>query len=167
GSLLMALPYLMLRLLADFAGVPTRFMRAAEAGLPLAIAGLILVPPPMPLAPTIAYVAYFAVIEVYVAARFLREGRRSTGVTHRRMQAVAAGSACLGLVILFAPFQTLLPGLADLWTVIAQALGLTCGVAYALGFTPPNLLRRAWQEPELRAFLGRAASLPRLPDTES
>src|SRR2546428_2101008 len=48
GSLLMALPYLMLRLLADFAGVPTRFMRAAEAGLALAIAGLILVPPPMP-----------------------------------------------------------------------------------------------------------------------
>ena len=29
------------------------------------------------------------------------------------------------------------------------------------------MLRRAWQEPELRAFLGRAASLPRLPDTES
>jgi signal transduction histidine kinase len=167
GGLLMALPYLMLRLLADFAGVPTRLMRAAEVGLALAVAGLILVLPPMPLAPTIAYVAYFAVIEVYVAARFLREARRSTGVTRRRMQAVAAGSVCLGLVILLAPFQTLLPGLADLWSVLAQALGLACGVAYALGFTPPNLLRRAWQEPELRAFLGRAASLPRLPDTES
>ncbi|HEY3108273.1 MAG TPA: ATP-binding protein [Chloroflexota bacterium] len=167
GSLLMAFPYLMLRLLADFAGVPTRLMRAAEAGLALAVAGLILVRPPMPLATTVAYVAYFAVIEVYVAARFLREGRRSTGVTRRRMQAVAAGSVCLGLAILLAPFQALLPGLADLWSVLAQALGLACGVAYALGFTPPNLLRRAWQEPELRAFLGRAASLPRLPDTES
>src|SRR6187397_1926887 len=35
ASLLMALPYLMLRLLADFAAVPTTLMRAAEAGLAL------------------------------------------------------------------------------------------------------------------------------------
>ena len=32
-----------------------------------------------------------------------------------------------------------------------------------VGFAPPPILRRAWQEPELRAFLGRAASLPRPP----
>ena len=38
-------------------------------------------------------------------------------------------------------------------------------ISYFLGFAPPGLLRRAWQEPELRSFLGRAASLPRLPDT--
>jgi signal transduction histidine kinase len=34
-----------------------------------------------------------------------------------------------------------------------------------IGFAPPRALRRAWQEPELRAFLGRAATLPRLPTT--
>jgi signal transduction histidine kinase len=167
GSLLMALPYLMLRLLADFASVPLWLMRAAGAGLALAVTGLVVIEPPMPIAPTIAYVAYFVALEVYVALRFLREARRSTGVTRRRMQAVAAGSVCLGLVILLAPLPALLPSLRESWSVLSQGLGLACGLAYALGFAPPNLLRRAWQEPELRAFLGRAASLPRLPDTTS
>jgi signal transduction histidine kinase len=167
GSLLMALPYLMLRLLGDFAIVPTWLMRAAGAGLVVAVAGLVLTPPPIPTATTMAYVAYFVVIEVYVALRFLSEGRRSTGVTRRRMQAVAAGSLFLGLAILLVPLPALLPGLRDVWSVLVQGLGLACGLAYALGFAPPNLLRRAWQEPELRAFLGRAASLPRLPDTAS
>ncbi len=39
------------------------------------------------------------------------------------------------------------------------------GIGYFLGFAPPLWLRRAWQAPELRPFLGRAANLPRLPDT--
>src|SRR5215211_3046581 len=47
GSLLMALPYLMLRLLSDFATVPTWLMRAAGAGLALAVTGLVVIEPPM------------------------------------------------------------------------------------------------------------------------
>src|SRR5687767_4707055 len=40
GSLVMAMPYLLLRLLDDFTDVPRWVMRAAEAGLALAVAGL-------------------------------------------------------------------------------------------------------------------------------
>jgi signal transduction histidine kinase len=42
---------------------------------------------------------------------------------------------------------------------------MASGMAYVLGFAPPTWLRRAWQEPELRAFLERAAALPHLPST--
>jgi signal transduction histidine kinase len=167
GALLMALPYLMLRLLADFATVPRWLLPAAEVGLALAVAGLLLIPMPIPPLPTMLYVLYFFAIEAYVAVRFVREAQRSSGVTRRRMQAVAAGSAFLGVLILLVPLLTATPGLRDVWSIVGQALGLACGLAYALGFATPGLLRRAWQEPELRAFLGRAASLPRMPDTTS
>jgi signal transduction histidine kinase len=165
GILLMALPYLMLRLLDDFADVPTWVKRAAEVGLALATVGLIAVPPPLPPVVVLAYVAYFVALQVYTSVAFLRVGRRSSGVTRRRLQTVAAGSALLGGVLVIAGLQVLAPGLADIWLVLSRLTGLASGLAYFLGFAPPAVLRRAWQEPELREFLGRAASLPRLPTT--
>jgi signal transduction histidine kinase len=57
--------------------------------------------------------------------------------------------------------------MAGLLSGLTQLLALASAVAYFVGFAPPQVLRRAWQEPELRAFLRRAASLPRLPDTPS
>src|SRR5438034_510358 len=56
------------------------------------------------------------------------------------------------------PDRTLLAG-------IGQVLGLLSALAFFVGFTPPPFLRRAWQAPELRDLLTRAASLPRLPTT--
>ncbi|MGH2369718.1 MAG: GAF domain-containing sensor histidine kinase, partial [Chloroflexota bacterium] len=167
GALLMALPYLLLRLVEDFSDVPRLLMRSAAIGLALSILAFLLIPPPFPLPLTLALVLYFFGLEVYAAVAFVREARRSTGVTRRRMQAVAAGSVFLGLTILLAPFPVLIPPLTTLWTIFSRTFGLASGVCYFLGFAPPSILRRAWQEPELRAFLGRAASLPRLPDTES
>ena len=61
----------------------------------------------------------------------------------------------------------LFPSTGGLTKVVYDILGLVSGISYFLGFATPTILRRAWQEPELRAFLGRAASLPRLPDTRA
>jgi signal transduction histidine kinase len=165
GSLLMALPYLLLRLVDDFAAVPRLLMRAAEAGLVLAVLGLFLSESTLPAGTTILYVLYFFGFEVYAALIFVREARRTGGVTQRRMQSIAVGSVLLGLVILSAGLQAVAPAAGDLWSLIARIAGLASGISYFFGFAPPTILRRAWQEPELRAFLGRAASLPRLPDT--
>jgi signal transduction histidine kinase len=172
GILLMSLPYTLLRLVDDFSDVPRWVMRAAEAGLALSVVALAVMATwpagdPRRLAPTIALVVYFVAFELYAAVKFVLEARRTSGVTSRRMQAVALGSVFLGLVL-----ALVLPGLAlpqwqGLWMVLSRLCGLASGVAYALGFAPPGLLRRAWQEPELRAFLGRAARLPRLPDTDA
>ena len=166
GAVLMALPYLFLRLVYDFSDVSALVMRVAEAGLGFSIVSL-LVFSPLPAGLVLALVIYFAVFSVYGAAAFMRESRRSSGVTRRRMQAVAVGSVMLGAVLLVAGFQALWPGQADLWRLISRALALASGIAYFLGFATPGWLRRTWQEPELRAFLGRAARLPRLPDTAS
>ncbi|MBV9281438.1 MAG: hypothetical protein JOZ41_15265, partial [Chloroflexi bacterium] len=167
SSLLMALPYLLLRLVDDFAGAPRRLMQTAALGLGVSIVLLFVWPGSgMPLAITLLLVAYFVALSVYDAAAFVRAARRGGGITRRRMRAVALGSLCLGLVIVVAGIEVVWTGSPRwLWGVVADSLALACGVSYFVGFTPPTWLRRTWQEPELRAFLGRAASLPRLPDT--
>ena len=162
--LLMALPYLLLRLVAGFADVPAAAMRLTEAGLALAVVGLLFLQP-LSIALTLVYVVYFAAVEVYAVVLVWRTARRAAGVTRRRLDAVAVGSLCLGGVIVVAGLQAAAPGLKPVWDVVTPALALGSGVAYALGFATPAWLRRAWQEPELRAFLARAADLTALPDT--
>jgi signal transduction histidine kinase len=166
--LIIAMPYLLLRLVDDFSDVSFVVKRFAEAGLILSAAAFIAtegtVPPPI----LVAVVLYFAALSTYCAVAFVRAARRSAGVTKRRMQAVALGTLLLGVAILVAGFAPLLPpSMAGLPNGLTQLLALASAIAYFVGFAPPQVLRRSWQEPELRAFLRRAASLPRLPDTPS
>jgi signal transduction histidine kinase len=115
---------------------------------------------------TLYIVGYFFVVSVYCAIAFIRTARRSKGVTRRRMEAISLGSILLGTDLLIAGLTPLTP-VDDraVFQALGQLLGLGSAVAYYLGFAPPPILRRAWQEPELRSFLARAASLPRLPTT--
>ena len=166
GSLLMALPYLLLRLVDDFFDVPGPLLRLAEVGLALSVAALFFLQPFPPVV-TLVLVLYFVGLQLYAAWAFIRGAAQSRGVTQRRMQAVAAGSLFLGLNIMMAGFQAGLPAQAAQWRLLGSLFGLLSGLAYYIGFAPPRWLRRAWQEPELRSFLSRAAQLPRLPDTPS
>ena len=166
--LIIAMPYLLLRLVDDFSDVPALVNRLAEGGLLLSAAAFLAtegtVPPPI----LLAVVLYFAALSTYCAVAVVRAARRSAGVTRRRLEAVAAGTLLLGLVILVAGLApSLPPPLTGLPTGLTQAVALASAIAYFVGFAPPQILRRAWQEPELRSFLRRAASLPRLPDTAS
>ncbi len=163
GALIMTLPYLLLRLVDDFLDVPALLLRGAEVGLALAVISLFVFRP-APLVLTLLLVLYFVGLQVYSAVAFMRGARRAGGVTRRRMQAVAAGSLFLGLNILVAGLAAA-PDLRGLASVMSPTFAALSGLAYFIGFAPPLWLRRAWQEPELRAFLSRAAHLPRLPDT--
>jgi signal transduction histidine kinase len=166
-ALLLAIPYILLRLVADFTDVSRWLLHAAGVGLALLVAGSIAAPAPLPNALIDLDVLYFVALEAFAALAFVRAARRSGGVTRRRMQAAAAGSLALGLALLVVPLRIAVPSFDALGRVLTQLLGLAAGVAYFLAFAPPTWLRRAWQEPELRAFLSRAARLPHLPDTAS
>jgi signal transduction histidine kinase len=166
--LIIAMPYLLLRLVDDFSDVPPAVTRLAEAGLVVSAVAFLATQGTLPPPILIAVVLYFAALSTYCAVAFVRAAGRSPGVTRRRLQAVAAGTLLLGLAILVAGFTPLLPpSLAGLPSGLTQVLALASALAYFIGFAPPPVLRRAWQEPELRRFLRRAASLPRLPDTAS
>lgn len=165
-TLAMALPYLLLRLVDDFSDIPRWLLHLAEAGLVLiAISQFLELGRTLPLPWVVFYVAYFTGLVVYASVRFVREAGRTHGVTRRRMQAAAAGSFFLGLAVLVAGLQALAPRIAGLWNSLTPGFALASGLSYFLGFAPPSWLRHAWQEPELRAFLSRAAYLPRLPST--
>jgi signal transduction histidine kinase len=166
--LIIAMPYLLLRLVDDFSDVPVTAKRIAEAGLFLSAVAFIATEGTLPSPILLAVVLYFAALSLYCAVKFVRAAGHSAGVTRRRLEAVALGTLLFGVAILVAGLAPLLPpSMAGLPAGMTQALALASAVAYFVGFTPPQFLRRAWQEPELRAFLGRAASLPRMPDTSS
>jgi len=168
--LLMA--HMLLRLMDDFAYVPTWVMRSAEVILALfvlATAFFTLWPPAtLPAEFTITLIVYLILVLVYTTAGFVRASQKASGVTRRRMRAVAIGSIWLAVTFLISGFGSrLFPQLTGLWTALGHLAGLGSSLGYYVGFATPGLLRRAWQEPELRAFLGRAARLPRLPTTEA
>ena len=165
-AVLMALPYLLLRLVDDFTHVRSTIKRAAEVGVAAGIVATYATAPGLPTPVTLYLVAYFFVVSTYCAIAFIQAGRRSRGVTRRRLEAISLGSILLGTDLLISGLSPL--ARADdrvILQALGQLLGLGSGGAYFLGFAPPAILRRAWQEPELRAFLHRAASLPRLPTT--
>ncbi len=164
-SLIMALPYFLIRMVDDFTGMSPTLLRTAPGGLVVSVISLCLLAPPYPGILLLFYVLYFVGFTGYVAVAFVQAARFSSGVTRRRMEAVAAGALCLAMVILLAGVAAATPKLTDLWNVLSSLLALSCGLFFFLGFAPPRWLRRTWQEPEIRAFLGPAAILPRLSDT--
>ncbi len=161
-----ALPFLLLRLVDDFRPQPMWVMALAT----LAWAGVslvgILAPQPWGLVSLVLVVFVFA-LGIYASLGFLREARRSSGVTQRRMQAVAAGSGLLAVVLLLAGVNVVFPDAAPFIGVVNQVLSLVLVLAYFVGFAPPAFLRRSWQEPTLRALLAEATQLVQLPDPRS
>ena len=170
-SLALTLAYLLVRLVDDFASVPTWVRLLSEASLVLLIIATFIY---SPLAPEdrpwwllLLQVLHLNGFLIYSAVAFFRGSRRSVGVTRRRLAAIAAGSIFLVSAIFVAVLRRLFPQQDEILLSLGDITTLASGVFYFLGFATPGLLRRAWQEPELRAFLSRAASLPRLPDTIS
>ena len=162
--LVMALPYFLLRLVNDFGHVAPRVRRAAEIGLLLSAVAIVLGGTPSPAPITLGLVAYFVVFATYAGVAFIPIARRTHGVTRRRMVAISFGSLVLGSALLVVAMPILIPDTAALSAALVQVLALVAALAWFVGFATPVALRRLWQEPELRAFLVRAAGLARLPD---
>ena len=164
---IIALPYFLLRLVDDFTRVPVVVKRGAEAVLiVLSLAVVATASPSYPPAIVIALVAYIAGLFFYCGSVLVASARRAEGVTQRRLQVISLGTILFGLQIVASGASSLLQDPdKTLLSVSGQVLGLVSSAAFFLGFAPPSFLRRAWQAPELRDFLARAASLPRLPTT--
>jgi signal transduction histidine kinase len=154
GSLLLiAQPYLLLRLVQHFRTVPQVVRWLGLGGLAVGWAIVIALPSPLPVPLTLLIVAYFTYVECYAAVAFVTGALRTSGVTQRRLLFAASGSGLLALLILIAGANTVL----RIGTVIAgsvgQVLGMLAMLSYYVGFTPPRWLRQTWQLAELQNFL--------------
>jgi signal transduction histidine kinase len=164
--LIAALPHLLLRVAGDFVDVSENLERASGIGLAALSVAAIASGDALPGWLVIATALYFVVVVVYSAIAFVHGARHARGVTARRLHAAAAGSVVVGMVILTIAARLLIDDFPAMWSVILERmLTVISGICYFVAFSPPRLLRRAWQEPEIRSLLGRVAMLPRLPQT--
>lgn len=151
GALLLALPLLLVRLAGDFSHVPAQVARLAAALFACLAVGVFMLVPPRPVWYNLAGIAYFVGLQFYSTVAFVRESRVSSGVTRRRLRAVAAGSVLLGLAILVSSLPTW-TGSEGMWMHLFEVLSLSSGISYYLGFSPPLWLRRTWQQPEVNSL---------------
>jgi signal transduction histidine kinase/ActR/RegA family two-component response regulator len=161
--LFLALPYLQLRLVDDFAGVPPLIRRVCLGGLGLGIGAagvamlkLIVLPAAVPVIVALALL-YFVGFCAFAGIVLIREARQAKGVARNRMVAAAGGALALSLTLIAALASTVVGPAAS--SVASMVLGLASAVAYLVAFAPPVLLKRAWREPALRSFLTRAAAI--------
>lgn len=160
-ALVIAAPYLLLRVVGDLVGVAGPVRATALAGLVPAVAltvasGASSLPP----VAVLYVVGYFGAVSVYAAYHAATAGRAFTGVTRQRLGAIAVGAYVLGIAVLAAGIGAVAPDLETPVSALTQVLAVLSALAFYVGFAAPNALRRYWQLPELRAFLERASTLP-------
>lgn len=165
ASLIMALPYLVLRLARDFTDTSLRVLRSIGVVLLALVVPLFLVEQPYPSGYALLLVAFFVGVAVYAATRFLGTTRTASNVIRRRMQAVALGSVLLGAVILVAGFGIAFPDGEGIWTSLTSALVLASGLSYYIGFATPAFLRRAWRASDVRRFMAMAIDTSQMEDS--
>ena len=138
-------------------------MIAATAAF-VAVAGLgIAVPQPWPTQIVLALIMDFVAFGAYASFTFLQAAARTRAGTQRgcrpwRWAQPDRGRHCAGrLSLAFAEPPE--------WIgVTSQVLSLAAVVAYFVGFAPPAILQRGWQERAIRSALARAPEMVRLAD---
>ena len=160
AGVLVAQPYLMLRLVRHFQAVPPHQHAIAFAALIVSWAGLLLGGNPLAPWATVVVLVAFLYVESYAAWTLLRASRAAVAGTKRRMIAAAAGSGMLAAAIFVAGLVALIPQKAELVRDVTSLLVLGSALAYYAGFAPPHWLRRIWQMDEFRRFVEGIGQTP-------
>ena len=157
-SVLLAHPYLLLRVVSHFRPVSRTFSRVATIGLviSLLVTWVSVWPFRSPILVLFSFL-YFIWLLFYVALAFRQGASAAGGVTHFRMQHAALGAVLLGAVFVLAVFIGVLPmsRLATASLIPIAALG--AALNYYFAFAPPSWVRRLWQSSELYGFLAERA----------
>lgn len=157
-----AQPFLILRLVQQIR--PTRSITQWVALGGFITTGLVVVlaPTPRPLWAVALGVFYFFTVNVYAGIVLAHTARTSRGVTRQRAFLVALASLLFAAAILIAGWYIAFSTVA--WTPVlaplALVLFLLTALGYYLGFSPPRLFRRSWQEDELNHYLRTLANYP-------
>ncbi len=164
---LISMSYLLLRLVASLSDVPTVVFRVGEIGLVLLGIQTLVGLGDQRFSFVLPAVLYFLGFTVYATIIAVNGSRRVQGVTKYRLSAVAIGSAFLGSIILVAGIAAFVPGMVGSAThILNESLALMCGFSYFIAFATPVVLRRAWREPVLRDYFGKAVALSQLSDRQ-
>lgn len=158
-ALLSVAPFAMLRLVDDFSGMASWLRLAGTAAFIGVVAISLLAFGSEPVIAEVVAVAWFGAVGGYAAVAFARQGGRTRGITRRRMAAVAFGAGLFIVAIVVALLGAIVDDDGAVLPTVIQVAALASVIAFFLGFMPPTWVRRAWREPDLRAFLERSIHL--------
>jgi signal transduction histidine kinase/DNA-binding response OmpR family regulator len=152
-ALVLILPYALLRLVDDVDDVPAWQLRVSVVLL-VALAAAFAVsgstPPPWLV---VLLTMYLVLGTAYAAWAFARRAGSTTGITRRRMAAVAWGCGLIAATIVLGVLAQAVPDNAPLLTGLARLTGLVSGLCFWAGFFPPYWLSQTWRLPELLGYL--------------
>jgi len=155
-SVLLAHPYLLLRVVADFRPVSRTLERLAAVGLVVSLAATWL--SGVRSVPLIVFAfLYFVCLLAYVAWSFRRGAKAAGGVTHWRMLHASWGALLLAMVFVLAVLISLVPASRAAASALVPLSALGAALNYYFAFAPPAWLRRTWQSAELYGFLAERA----------
>jgi hypothetical protein len=144
--LVLVMPYALLRLVDDINDVPENQMWAALGLLVLLAIGFVVSgPSPAPWL-VVLLTAYLILGTAYAAYAFARRAQSTTGITRRRMAAIAWACALLAATIVLAVIGPA-SGNELLFTGLSRLTGLVSGLCFWAGFFPPNWLSQTWRLP--------------------
>jgi signal transduction histidine kinase len=153
--ILLAQPYLLLRLVRYFRPIPPLVNRIAIGGMVISWVLLLIGGSPLPPLVVLPIIVYFVAIDGYTVFAFIKGAFSTVGVTRQRLRFVAVGSGLLIGAFLLLGVRIILPDSTLVLTPLIQPIVILSIIAYTLGFAPSRWLRQAWQLTELRDYLQR------------
>jgi signal transduction histidine kinase/DNA-binding response OmpR family regulator len=151
--LILFMPYALLRLLDDIADVPSWQLWLALVALVALSAAALLGGSPAPgwVVPVLS--GYLVIGTAYPAWAFVQRARSTTGITRRRMAAVAWGCGLLALTFGLGIAGGVSPRDQAALTALSRGTGLVSTLCFWAGFFPPTWLSQTWRLPELLEYL--------------
>jgi signal transduction histidine kinase len=110
----------------------------------------------------VAFFAHWVFLSSLAAARLWRGGREQPSVARKRMRMLAAAAGGLTVALFLAVGAS---DSHDGLQAATQLLALLTAVMFALGISPPQLLRQAWRRPEQQQLSHAIESLMTLATT--
>jgi signal transduction histidine kinase len=156
-SVLLAHPYLLLRVVSHFRLTSRTVMQAALLGLLVSLAAVWLPASPRYSPPAAAFaLGYFMWLLAYVALAFRRGAIAAGGVTHWRMLHAGWGALLLAVVFALAVLIGLVPVSRSIVGAFIPLAAIGAALNYYFAFAPPPWIRRVWQSAELYGLLSEA-----------
>lgn len=152
-------PYLLLQLVQSFRTVPRWLNIGTTATALIFVIWALATMPNYPDAIVIGIVLYLITIGAYVSFAFIRGATKSRGITRWRLLLVSTGTNAFALTMLLVVLVTYLDEILPYVTPFAILIVFIIPITYYLGFSPPQSLRRVWQNSEMRRFLRELSQL--------
>jgi signal transduction histidine kinase/CheY-like chemotaxis protein len=158
-TVLLAQPYLTVRLASRLRSVPSWLQRGVLLVLAALAGWLAFEPRPLPPIESFIMVTTFLVTELVAAALLFGKARRRTGANRARLMMAAGATAAFGLMIMAIGLASR-AGADPMFNAAFRILALISGLGYLVAFAPPRWLRRMFAASAAQSVTERLLRAP-------